>query len=120
MLRLADSIIITCEGGGGGIEREEGNKSRFRTIIEYKEESWLGKAHFLLEGVVHLVYESDEERCEDWTKVKHVPKDRVVACFEGSWKGGIKWRRVGVGSYALRGRGLGVCVRRLHPLRLRM
>lgn len=97
---ISDSIIITCEGDAGG--DQEGNNGRFRTIIEYKEESWLGKAHFLLEGVMHLVYETDEERCEEWTKVKHVPKDRVVACFEGSWKGGIKWRRVGVGSYALR------------------
>jgi len=97
---ISDSIIITCEGDAGG--EQDGNKGRFRTIVEFKEESWLGKAHFLLEGVMHLVYETDEGGCEDWTKVKHVPKDRVVACFEGSWKGGIKWRRVGVGSYALR------------------
>jgi hypothetical protein len=101
-LTVGDSVIITCEGGKDvfGETDGEGNKSRFRTIIEYKEESWLGKAHFLLEGVVHLVYESDGERCDEWTKVKHVPRDRVIACFEGSWRGGVKWRRVGVGSYA--------------------
>lgn len=109
---VGDSVIITCEEGRnvGGHEdgSEEGEfkgKARFRAIIEYKEESWLGRAHFLLEGVVHLVYESDGERCEEWTKVKHVPKERVVACFEGSWRGGIKWRRVGAGSYAFRENG---------------
>lgn len=59
---------------------------------------------------MHVVYESDGERCEEWTKVKHVPRERLVACFEGSWRGGIKWRRVGGGSYSFHryGQGRGV------------
>ena len=105
-LTVGDSVIITCEGG----RDLDGEGKRLRTIIEYKEESWLGRAHFLLEGVVHVVYESDGERCEEWTKVKHVPRERLVACFEGSWRGGIKWRRVGGGSYSFHryGQGRGV------------
>ncbi|GLB39104.1 putative OSBP family protein [Lyophyllum shimeji] len=87
---VADSTIITCSGGKRG--------PKFRTIIEYKEESWLGKAHFLLEGVIHTVNEGDTEHNE-WTKVKHVPHSRVVAVFDGSWRGHIRWRRVGLGSY---------------------
>ncbi|KAF8191148.1 hypothetical protein BJ912DRAFT_303757 [Pholiota molesta] len=88
---VGESTIITCEGGKPG--------HKFRTIIEYKEESWLGRAHFLVEGVIHTVFESDANRCADWTKVKHVPKDRVVAVFEGTWRGAIRWKRVGPGSF---------------------
>ncbi|KAF8067761.1 hypothetical protein FPV67DRAFT_1493418 [Lyophyllum atratum] len=87
---VADSTIITCEGGKPG--------QKFRTVIEYKEESWLGRAHFLLEGVIHTVNEGETEPNE-WTKVKHVPRSRVVAVFDGTWRGLIRWRRVGLGSY---------------------
>ncbi|KAJ6532767.1 hypothetical protein DFH09DRAFT_1182229 [Mycena vulgaris] len=78
---VAESTIISCTGG----------KQRFRAIIEYKEESWLGRAHFLLEG--------GETQHNEWTKVKHVPQARVVAVFDGSWRNRIRWRRVGVNSY---------------------
>jgi hypothetical protein len=88
---VSESTIITCEGGKPG--------HKFRTIIEYKEESWLGRAHFLVEGVIHTVYESDTNHCEEWTKVKHIPKDRIVAVFDGSWRGNVRWKRVGTGSY---------------------
>ncbi|KAG6843774.1 hypothetical protein H0H87_000569 [Tephrocybe sp. NHM501043] len=87
---LGDSTIITCEGVRPG--------QKFRTIIEYKEESWLGRAHFLLEGVIHTVHDGDTDYAE-WTKVKHVPQSRVVAVFDGNWRGHIRWRRVGFGSY---------------------
>ncbi|KAG5353434.1 hypothetical protein C0989_006953 [Termitomyces sp. Mn162] len=87
---IGESTIITCEGGRPG--------QKFRTIIEYKEESWLGRAHFLVEGVIYTVHEGETE-CNEWTKVKHVPHSRVVAVFDGSWRGNIRWRRVGLGSY---------------------
>ncbi|KAF9003572.1 hypothetical protein BDQ17DRAFT_1325969 [Cyathus striatus] len=54
---------------------------KFRIIIEYKKESWLGRAHLLVEGVVHTVHEGDMQH-EEWTKVKHVPHSRIVAAFE--------------------------------------
>ncbi|KAH9477467.1 Oxysterol-binding protein-like protein 1 [Psilocybe cubensis] len=88
---VGESTIITCEGGKPG--------HKFRTIIEYKEESWLGRAHFLVEGVIHTVFDSDTTHCAEWTKVKHVPQNRVVAVFDGSWRGKIRWKRVGTGSY---------------------
>ncbi|KAL1705975.1 hypothetical protein EV121DRAFT_279244 [Schizophyllum commune] len=79
---MTESTIITCDGAKPGLPK-------FRTIIEYKEESWLGKAHFLVEGVIHTVHDGDEP----WTKVKAVPHNRVVAIFDGSWRGKIRWRR---------------------------
>lgn len=51
----------------------------------------MGKAQFALEGVVHT-YEEDGTAHEEWTKVKHVPKSRIVAYLEGSWKERIKYR----------------------------
>ncbi|KAF9441610.1 hypothetical protein P691DRAFT_812344 [Macrolepiota fuliginosa MF-IS2] len=87
---VSETTIITCTGGKPG--------TKFRAVIEYKEESWLGRAHFLVEGVIHTVHEGDTEH-EEWTKVKHVPTNRVVAVFDGSWRGHIRWRRVGTGSY---------------------
>jgi len=82
---VCDTTIITCTGGKGDM--------RYRAILEYKEESWLGKAHFLLEGVIHTYMEGETDH-EVWTKVKHVPQSRVVAEFDGSWKHRIRWRRV--------------------------
>jgi hypothetical protein len=85
-----------------------------RTVIEYKEEvsmifwtivhalmpswqSWLGKAHFLVEGVIHT-YTMGDTNHEAWVKVKHVPQSRIVAVFDGSWKHHIKWRKTGSGN----------------------
>ncbi|KAL1743969.1 hypothetical protein HDZ31DRAFT_39686 [Schizophyllum fasciatum] len=84
---MTESTIITCDGAKPGLPK-------FRAIIEYKEESWLGRAHFLVDGVIHTVHDGDEP----WTKVKAVPHNRVVAIFDGSWRGKIRWRRVGAGS----------------------
>jgi hypothetical protein len=46
---------------------------------------------FALEGVIHT-YEEGETEHEEWTKAKHVPADRIVAHFDGSWKGHIRYR----------------------------
>ncbi|KAK7047893.1 hypothetical protein VNI00_006221 [Paramarasmius palmivorus] len=87
---VSESMIITCTSGRGG--------KHFRTVLEYKEESWLGKAHFLIEGVIHTVFDGETQH-EEWTKVKHVPPSRVVAVLDGTWRGVIRWKRVGTGSY---------------------
>jgi len=81
---VSESTIITCTGSAGG--------ENLRAIIEYKEESWLGRAHYLCEGVIHT-YKEGETAHEDWTKVKHVPQSRVVAVFDGCWKHIVRWKR---------------------------
>lgn len=82
-LTVGDSTIITRTGGKGG--------TQYRTVLEYKEESWLGRAMFKVEGVIHT-YQDGETDHEEWTKVKHVPKARVVAYIDGSWKHLIRWK----------------------------
>jgi hypothetical protein len=82
-ITVGDSTIVTCVGAKG---------VAYRAVIEYKEESWLGRAHFLVEGVIHTYDEGSTEH-EEWTKVKHVPTARVVAVFDGCWRNHIRWRR---------------------------
>ncbi|KAF8520934.1 hypothetical protein BU17DRAFT_75541 [Hysterangium stoloniferum] len=83
---VSDSTFITVSGSKSGV--------KYRTVLEYKDESWLGKPQFAVEGVIHTVVEGDNAH-ESWAKVRHVPKDRVVAEFEGSWKHHIRWKRAG-------------------------
>lgn len=56
-------------------------------------QSWIGKAQFLIEGVIHTYQEGDTEH-EEWTKVKHVPRSCIVAHLDGSWRSRVRWRRV--------------------------
>ena len=46
---------------------------------------------YALEGVIHT-YEEGETEHEEWVKAKQVPADRIVAYFDGSWKGRIRYR----------------------------
>ncbi|KAG2367206.1 hypothetical protein BDR07DRAFT_1351446 [Suillus spraguei] len=90
-ITVGDSTIVTCMGAKG---------VAYRAVIEYKEESWLGRAHFLVEGVIHTYNEGSTEH-EEWTKVKHVPTARVVAVFDGCWRNHVRWRRVAASPPAL-------------------
>lgn len=63
----------------------------FITLTNELDQSWLGKPHFLVEGVVHRYKPSSHEH-EEWTKVKHVPAARVEAHFEGCWHNVVRWR----------------------------
>lgn len=67
---------------------------KHKAITEYKDESWIGKAKFALEGVVCLYDPANPEE-EAWNKVKQVPSDRIVAEYEGAWRKQIRWRRKG-------------------------
>jgi hypothetical protein len=62
-------------------------------LITLLPQPWLGKAHFRLEGVIHTYFDG-EDQYKEWTKVEHVPRSRVVAVFDGSWRQRIRWRRV--------------------------
>ena len=63
-------------------------------MIDYKDESWLGRPRFLLEGVIFR-YDPGNETHMSWTKTKQVPSDRVVATFEGNWMKQIKYKLKG-------------------------
>ncbi|KAG8955057.1 hypothetical protein FRC03_011290 [Tulasnella sp. 419] len=85
---MTDYTSITCTGSKSG--------QNLRALIEYKDESWIGKPQFLLEGCIHT-YDPDspKKEWETWTKVKHVPVKSVVATFSGSWRKKIEWKKAG-------------------------
>lgn len=91
---ICDTLHVTCRGGGG---RDKGGPSekQLRAIVEYKDESWLLKAKYALEGVIYHYEGGNDEAAEEFKKVKEVPQDRIVANFEGTWKGKITWKRKG-------------------------
>ncbi|KAK1921849.1 hypothetical protein DB88DRAFT_499401 [Papiliotrema laurentii] len=84
---ISDQISVTCMGG-------EPSKTKLRALIDYKDESWLGKPRFLLDGVIYKYTPGDEDH-ENWTKPKQVPSDLVVAHIEGCWMKEVKYRLKG-------------------------
>ena len=93
---ICDSFVIKVTNDHPSAQH--GGFPRFRALVEYKEESWLGKPHFLIEGVIFVVHDGETEH-EGWTKVKQVPHNRIAAVIDGSWRGRIRWKRVGALSY---------------------
>lgn len=78
---ITDHTYITCRSS---------HDRRFRTIINYVDESWVGKAKFALEGVIYEV--RDDEDPEEWSKIKQVPNDRIWCKFSGSWRGLVTYK----------------------------
>lgn len=77
---ITDCAYITCRSA---------QKRRFRTIINYVDESWVGKAKFALEGVIYELQETDDPN--QWTKIKQVPSDQIWCKFSGSWRGVVSY-----------------------------
>ncbi|KAL7419055.1 hypothetical protein Q5752_005891 [Cryptotrichosporon argae] len=82
---ISDQINITCRGGEG--------KTQLRAIVEYKDESWIGKPRFLLDGVIYRYTPGEDS--EKWTRAKQVPDAKIVAHIEGSWMKSIRYRMKG-------------------------
>lgn len=76
---ILESTTVTCTGG----------KERYRAIVAYAEESWIRKPQYAVSGVVYKVQDDKEL---EWTKVKQVPTNRVVASFEGCWRGEVRFK----------------------------
>jgi hypothetical protein len=64
------------------------------TLQHHSFQSWLGKPKFAVEGVI-IAYNPDKPEEEEWSKIKNVPSDRILATLEGSWRKQIKYKRKG-------------------------
>ncbi|KAE8224830.1 hypothetical protein CF319_g2320 [Tilletia indica] len=90
-LSVADQSYITCRGGS-----RPGN--RLRAIIEYKEESWVGRAKWALVGIIYeydpSAFEAEGESSimEKHKKIADVPAEQVKAHITGCWKGLITYK----------------------------
>ncbi|PWN48611.1 hypothetical protein IE53DRAFT_399359 [Violaceomyces palustris] len=96
---ICDQLYITCRGGvregeAAGGEDGTGKGSRLRTIVEYKDESWVMKAKYALEGCIYE-YDPAQDDAEEYSRIKQVPPEKVVATFEGCWRGKIFYKRKG-------------------------
>ncbi|SPO24490.1 related to OSH6 - member of an oxysterol-binding protein family [Ustilago trichophora] len=89
---ICDNLYVTCRGG----KRDKGegdDGTRLRAIVEYKDESWITKAKYALEGAIYAYGPNDDP--EEYTNVKQIPTDKVLATFEGCWKGKITYKKKG-------------------------
>ncbi|KAG8529230.1 uncharacterized protein KY384_005865 [Bacidia gigantensis] len=66
---VADTCFITCP------------KSKQKTILEYLEESWLGKTQNKVKGVI-FTYDPTHDAI---TRIKDVPDKDILARIEGNW-----------------------------------
>lgn len=78
-ITVSDTCYISC------------SKTRTKTILQYLEDSWIGRAQYKLEGVV-FQYDPDDDTA---TKIKDVPEGDVLARITGSWHGQIHFTLAG-------------------------
>ncbi|KAK0542834.1 hypothetical protein OC846_006394 [Tilletia horrida] len=89
-LSVADHSYITSRGGSRP-------GPRYRSIIEYKDESWVGKAKYALVGIIYE-YDPETEGAdinERHRKLSDVSADKIKVHISGSWKGLITYRLAG-------------------------
>ncbi|KAI3625075.1 hypothetical protein CBS9595_000436 [Malassezia furfur] len=83
---VTDIATITCTPGAG-------SNVYYRAIVEYKEEGWLSRPKYAIEGCVYT-YEPGTPSAS-YTALKEVPANRVVVQLQGNWRGLITWTRKG-------------------------
>lgn len=71
---VQDTAQITCKS------------TSLKTILWYKDEPWIGKPKYAVEGVV---FRHNSESSAKVDQIKDVPDDLVIARIEGCWKGKI-------------------------------
>nr|CAG8447304.1 130_t:CDS:2 [Entrophospora candida] len=75
---VGESCIITCP------------KTKLKAILEYKEERWLGKPKFAIEG---KIFKYDPKN-DDKKKLKIINENDVLAEITGSWRGQVHATRL--------------------------
>lgn len=66
---VADHCYITCP------------KTRTKVILEYLQESWVGRSQNKVIGVIFTYDPADDTK----TKIKDVPESEIIGRIEGSW-----------------------------------
>lgn len=66
---VADHVYVSCP------------KTKLKAILQYVEESWIGRAQYKVIGVI-FKYNPDKD---DTTKIKDVPDADVLARIDGNW-----------------------------------
>lgn len=69
---VQDTAQITCKA------------SSLKTILWYKDEPWIGKPKYAVEGIVFRSNPEDDSKTDT---LKDIAEDRIIARIEGCWKG---------------------------------
>ncbi|CAG8791952.1 24117_t:CDS:2, partial [Dentiscutata erythropus] len=77
-ITVGESCIVTCP------------KTKLKAILEYKDERWIGKPKFAIEG---KIFKYDPTN-DDIKKLKSVDDKDVVAEIYGSWRGKVHATRL--------------------------
>ncbi|RIB09187.1 oxysterol-binding protein [Gigaspora rosea] len=77
-ITVGESCIVTCP------------KTKLKAILEYKDERWIGKPKFAIEGKIFR-YDPNND---DIKKLKSVDDKDVVAEIYGSWRGQVHATRL--------------------------
>ncbi|KAG0141807.1 hypothetical protein CROQUDRAFT_110242 [Cronartium quercuum f. sp. fusiforme G11] len=85
---ISDYTYITCRNSNG-----DGN-GKLRAMINYLEESWIGKPKFLIEGIIYEINDKINEPME-YTKIKQVPNELIKVRFKGNWREKIEYEILG-------------------------
>ena len=78
-ITVADACFITCP------------KSKMKVILQYVEESWLGKAQNRVHGVIFSYDPTNDTK----TRMKDVPEKDILARLEGNWHDEISYTLAG-------------------------
>ena len=81
-ISVADACFVTCP------------RTRIKAILQYLEESWIGRSQYRVEGVIFR-YNPEKNTV---TKIKDVPQSDVLARINGSWHGKIYFTKTTVSS----------------------
>ena len=76
---VADTCFITCP------------KTKQKTILEYLEESWVGKTQNRVKGVIFTYDPSNDTK----NRIKDVPDKDILARLEGSWHEQVTYTKTG-------------------------
>lgn len=76
---VSDTCFITCP------------KAKIKVILQYQEESWLGKTQNKVLGVIYTYDPQNDNR----TRIKEVPEDDVLAKLEGCWTDQVHYTLAG-------------------------
>lgn len=74
-ITVSDTCYITCP------------RTRIKTILQYQEDSWIGRAQYKVEGLVFRYNPEDDTA----TKIKDVAEGDILARISGSWHGQIHY-----------------------------
>jgi len=72
---VSEQTYITCKQTG------------LRTILEYLDDGWFGKAKHRVRGIIYKIKDGEEK---EYRKIDQVPPSSIIKRIDGTWRGVIR------------------------------